>query len=299
MFQKLVAIEPINIDQEAKDLLSNYAHEVKFYQDMPKENEEIIRRIGDADAVLVSYTTNIDAQVINSCKNIRYIGMCCSLYSPESANVDILAAEKRGITVKGVRDYGDEGVVEYVISELVRLLHGFGSQQWKDKPAELTEMKIGILGLGTTGLMVGKGLQFFGADVYYYSRTRKPESEKQGFKYLELEDLLKKVDILCTCLNKGVILLHQHEFEVFGNGKILINTSIAPGHDVIALKNWLSYKNNYFLCDTVMASGDDSDKIVSLSNVSCVKKTAGSSIQSTKRLGKKVIQNIETFFTSH
>lgn len=299
MFQKLVAIEPVNLDQEAKDLLFRYAHEVKFYQDMPKENEEIIRRIGNADAVLVSYTTNIDAQVINSCKNIRYIGMCCSLYSNESANVDILTANKRGITVKGVRDYGDEGVVEYVISELVRLLHGFGEQRWKDKPVELTDMKIGILGLGATGLMVGNGLRFFGADVYYYSRTRKPESEKQGFKYFELEELLKRVDILCTCLNKNVILLNQHEFEVFGNGKILINTSIGPSYDVNALKGWLSYKHNYFLCDTVMASGDDSGEIVSLPNVSCVKKTAGFSAQSIKRLGKKVIQNIETFFMFH
>ena len=299
MFQRLVAIEPVNVDQESKDLLLNYACEVKLYQDIPDDSEEIIRRIGNADAVLVSYTTKIDSKIINSCKNIRYIGMCCSLYSIESANVDIIAAEKQGITVSGVRDYGDEGVVEYVISDLVRLLHGFGNRQWKDKPVELTDLKVGILGLGATGLIVGKGFLYFGSDVYYYSRTRKPEHENHGFKYLKLEELLKNVDVLCTCLNKNVILLNQREFEIFGNGKILINSSIGPGHDVGALKNWLTNKNNFFLCDTIMASGDDSGEIISLDNVSCVNKTAGTTVQSAKRLGKKVIQNIENYFKSY
>jgi 2-oxoglutarate ferredoxin oxidoreductase subunit gamma len=52
--------------------------------------------------------------VLDACPNIRYIGMCCTLYNPESSNVDVIEARKRGITVLGVKDYGDEGVVEYV-----------------------------------------------------------------------------------------------------------------------------------------------------------------------------------------
>jgi len=177
-------------------------------------------------------------------------------------------------------------------------MHGFGSRQWRDRPVELTGTKIGILGLGTSGRIVGKGLQFFGSDLYYYSRTRKPESEKEGFQYLALEELLKTVDILCTCLSRNAILLHQHEFELFGNGKILINTSIGPCHDMDALRSWLSNKDNYFLCDTVMASGDASGEIVSFPNVFCVNKPSGSSIQGTKRLSKKVLQNIEEFLFS-
>ena len=54
------------------------------------------------------------------------------MYSPESANVDIRYAEANGITVTGIRDYGDEGVVEYVVSEVVRLFHGFGVEAWEE-----------------------------------------------------------------------------------------------------------------------------------------------------------------------
>mgnify|MGYP000488419496 FL=1 len=77
----------------------------------------IIARIGDADAVLLSYTSQINRYILERCPNVRYIGMCCSLYSPESANVDICYANERGITVTGIRDYGDEGVIEYVVSD--------------------------------------------------------------------------------------------------------------------------------------------------------------------------------------
>ena len=113
MFSKLVAIEPVSLIPSAEKALQNHAKEVILYPDIPQDDDEIVRRIGDADAVLVSYTSNIGRNVMERCPGIRYIGMCCSLYSPESANVDIRYAEERGITVKGIRDYGDEGVVEY------------------------------------------------------------------------------------------------------------------------------------------------------------------------------------------
>ena len=43
--------------------------------------------------------------------------MCCSLYSPESANVDIRYANERGITVTGIRD-GRDHEAEKLFREL-------------------------------------------------------------------------------------------------------------------------------------------------------------------------------------
>ena len=63
--------------------------------------------------------------------------MCCSLYSEESANVDIAYARHQGIKVLGIRDYGDRGVVEYVLHELTGLLHGFGMPMLRDEPVEI------------------------------------------------------------------------------------------------------------------------------------------------------------------
>ena len=98
-FQKLVAIEPVSLIPSAQEELKQYADQVILYEDIPADEEEIVRRIGDAEAVLVSYTSQIRRQVIEQCPNIRYIGMCCSLYSEESANVDIACAREHGIQV--------------------------------------------------------------------------------------------------------------------------------------------------------------------------------------------------------
>lgn len=294
-FEKLVAIEPVSLVAEGEEKLNDYANKVVLHTDIPQDDDEIVRRIVDADGVLVSYTSRISRAVIERCPNIRYIGMCCSLYSEESANVDIAYARERGIQVLGIRDYGDRGVVEYVLSELVRLLHGYDRPMWKEIPVEITHLKVGMVGLGVSGGMIADAMQFMGADVTYYSRTRKPDYEGKGVQYLPLHELLAQNDVIFTCLNKNVILLHQEEFEALGNGKIMFNTSIGPSHDVAALKRWLDSGANYFFCDTAGALGDPSGELISHPGVFCAGVSAGRTAQAFELLTSKVIDNIETF----
>ena len=294
MFEKLVAIEPVSLVADAEKRLYDYAKEVVLYEDIPADDDEIIRRIGDADAVLLSYTSRIDRYVLEHCEKVRYIGMCCSLYSEESANVDIAFAREKGIRVLGIRDYGDRGVVEFVLCELVSLLHGFDRPMWRELPEEITGLKVGIAGLGVSGGMIAEALQYMGAEVSYYSRTRKPEKEKAGFTYRPLHELLAYNDVVFTCLNKNVILLNQAEFEALGNGKILFNTSIGPSHDVPALKAWLDRGGNYFVCDTAGALGDATGELLNHSGVFCRGVSAGRTRQAFVLLSEKVLANLET-----
>ncbi|MGM0169428.1 hypothetical protein IGI39_003744 [Enterococcus sp. AZ135] len=296
-FKKMVAIEPTKLLPEWDEKLKKFAKETIFYEDIPTEPSVIIERIGDADCVMLSFTSFIDKEVLDACPNIRYIGICASLYAPENANVDILHAEKKGIVVTGVRDYGDEGVKEYAISELVRLLQGRGPAMWKDEPMELTDVKVGIVGMGTVGSLLARTMNFFGMDVNYYSRTRKPEIEKElDMNYLPLDELLGKVGILVTCLNKNVVLLDEAAFKTFGNGKILMNVSIAPSHEVAALKNWLAQPGNYAFSDTEAGLGEE---VIGGSNVFAGKTNAGLTSMAKVRLAQKVIGNIENFQTNN
>ena len=206
MFQKLVAIEPVSLVPSAEKALYSFAGQVVMYPDIPASDDEIIARIGDADAVLLSYTSRINRYVLECCPNVKYIGMCCSLYSPESANVDIRYANERGIVVTGIRDYGDEGVVEYVISELVRCLHGFEQEAWDDIPREITGMKVGIVGLGKSGGMIADALNFLGADIAYYARSEKKEAAAKGYRFMPLNELLAQSEVVICCLNKNTVL---------------------------------------------------------------------------------------------
>lgn len=295
MFRKLVAIEPVSLVQKAELELSQYAEEIIYFQDIPSDNEEIIKRIGDADGVLLSYTSKIDRYVLEHTPNLRYVGMCCSLYSEESANVDIVCAREKGIVVRGIRDYGDRGVVEYVLSELVRFLHGFDRPLWGEIPVEITGLKIGIIGLGVSGTMVGQALQFMGGEVSYYSRTRKQQCEDLGMRYLPLHELLENSSVIITCLNKNVFLLGEEEFRRLGNHKILFNTSIGPAFQSKDLKAWIESGDNYFVCDTQGAIGDEFGQLLNHPRVFCAGVSAGRTSQAFDLLSEKVLENIKEF----
>ena len=70
MFDKLVAIEPVSLVPAAEEELRNYAKEIVMYPDIPANDDEILARIADADAVLVSYTSRINRWVIERCQNV-------------------------------------------------------------------------------------------------------------------------------------------------------------------------------------------------------------------------------------
>lgn len=296
MFNKLVGIEPLSLVPSAEQELYQQAQSVTLYDTMPSSPAETAARIGDADAVLLSHTTYLGREALELCPNVKYIGMCCSLYSPESANVDIKYANSRGITVKGVRDYGDEGVVEYVVSELVRCLHGFGnnpdgsrSAPWDGIAREITGLKVGIVGLGVLGGMIADALKHFGADIVYFARSEKDAATQKGYKFLPLPQLLEQSEVVICCLNRNVILLHEEEFASLGNRKILFNTGLSPAWDEAPFLKWLEGDNLCF-CDSAGALGGE--KLLDHPNVRCVNASTGRTRQAFHRLSEKVLQNI-------
>jgi lactate dehydrogenase-like 2-hydroxyacid dehydrogenase len=299
MFKKLVIIEKINILDIHIEKLNTVAKEVIYFKDLPNSDEEIIKRINDADAVLLSYTSYINKNILENCKNIKYIGMCCSLYSASSANVDILTASKLGITVKGVRDYGDEGVAEYVIHELVGFLQGYKGYKWDNIGHEITGLKCGVIGLGTSGTLIAKTLKFFKADVSYYSRTRKETLEKEfGFTYKDLNTLCKDSEAIFLALNKNVLLLQKEQFDLMKDKCILFNTSIGPGFDTLALSEWLKNEKHFFFGDTLATIGDNS--LWDLPNTFTINRSSGgNTYQAFHRLGDKVLNNIYEYLNSN
>lgn len=293
MFTKLVAIEPISLIPSAEKELNGFAREVVMYEDVPVNAAEIVRRIGDADAVLLSYTSTLTAEILAQCPAVKYIGMCCSLYSPESANVDIRYANAHGITVTGIRDYGDEGVVEYVVSELVCLLHGFGQEAWEEMPREITGLKVGVVGLGKSGGMIADAMKFFGAEVAYFARSEKSAATAKGYRFLPLGDLLEWSEIIFCCLNKNTVLLHEEEFARLGNRKVVFNTGLSPAWDEVPFLQWLEQAGNLCYCDTVGALGGH--HLLGHPRVRCMEVSTGRTSQAFVRLSEKVLANIKGY----
>lgn len=295
-FKKIVSVDHTKLQDWALEKLQQYSEqEIEVYEDYPASEEETLSRIKGADAVIVSWHTRLDENIISRSPDLQYIGMACSLYDDASANVAVHYARKMGIAVTGIRDYGDPGVAEFIVSEMVRLLHGLGEYQWRDQPEELSGKKIGIIGLGTTGQLLARCLQPFGADLFYFSRTRKKEWEEKGVTYLPLRELLEKVEIVSCHLPRNTVLLDTTEFSRLGKDKIFINTSLGLPFEEAAFKEWIKEEGNYAIFD---ADGKKelSVEIEKFFNVLTSGKSAGWSAETEKRLSEKVVENLENYF---
>ena len=291
MFNKIVIIEPVYISERGLNELKKYCLKLEIYDSAPQSEAQIIERIGDADCVLAALNTSISKNVLDNCPNIKFIQLCCSYYGPKYCKTDIEYATSKGIKFASLTDYGDNGVIECAIASVINLQHGIGGKKWRNEAHELTALKVGILGMGDVGKKVASAFCSFGAKVYYYSKTRKPQLD-DTLTYLPLDDLLSTVDVLTIHLNRDVCLIGGDKLEKFGNGKILINTSIGRCYEIVSLKKWLGGENNYYVCDK-LSLNDDYD-LLSCDNVIYVDHGCGVTVEALERASNQIVSHIKS-----
>lgn len=297
-FQKITIIDSCGLTQSVLEQISLLSAEtIVIYNDLPESDSEIIRRIADSDCVLVSWRTKINAEVIQAAPNLKYVGMCCSLYDEKAANVDIAKARELGIVVKGVRDYGDDGTLEYIFAELIYLAKGLGKNQWQKENRELRGKSMGIIGMGTLGTMVARTAKHFGMNVFYFNRSRKFELEKEGFQFLPLNKLLATCDVISTHLTKNSIVLGEAEFIYKKPNSILVNTSIGLTFEKDAFINWISEDPASFAIFDGPAIGEHLEEFSNYPNVILSNRSSGFTLEAQSRLSEKVLVNIQEFLT--
>lgn len=287
-FNKIVAVDNLSLIPSAYEELKKFADKIICYSAEITEDENLIEIINDAQCLLVSWDTVINKNVIENCKGLKYIGMCCSLFEGKSSNVDVKTAKDKGIMVLGVNGYGDN-VAEFAISELIRLIHGFGDKQWREREEELEGQKVGVIGVGATGELFINALNCFGSDIYYYNRSKKDDINA---KYLELDELLKTVDIVSTHLPQNTYILNKEKLNIFGNNKIIINTSIGLTYVLEDMAEWLQHDGNFLITDRVGA-GNYIEELKKIKNVIYTDKVSARTIQMDTRLSNSVLENIK------
>lgn len=157
-------------------------------------------------------------------------------------NVDVVAAEMRGVLVTNTPDVLTEATADLtwalILAAARRLVEGVDlvrSGRWTGwhpeqlLGLELRDRTLGLLGAGRIGRAVGRRAPAFGLRILYASRTPKPEFESEtGAVRVDTTALLERSDILSlhvpsTPETKGVI--GPENLRQVKPGAILINTS--------------------------------------------------------------------------
>jgi len=233
---KIVLLETIGASETAlkdfEDKLKSLGHEFILFDNRPFSEEEIVKRISEAELVILS-NLPINSNVINNCKNLKLISIAFTGFD----HVDTDVCKEKGIVVCNAAGYSTNSVAELAFGLMISLFRkilvcdGVTRKQGTRKGLIGNELKgktLGIIGTGTIGLRVAEIGKVFGCNLLGYSRSERKKAITLGLKYVDLKTLLRTSDIVTihTPLNKDTKdILNKDEFEIMKQSAILIQTS--------------------------------------------------------------------------
>jgi len=239
MVSKKYVVSYMNIlTKEMKDAVASRLPDNYILQSLEESSlQEKKNKIMNADYVLVGDET-MEREVIEHAKKLRVIQKLGSGYD----RIDIKSAGEKGIPVAIVTGQNAISVAEHTfllaLSVLRRLLFGdseLRNGNWQKNAMrfstyELNGKVLGLIGMGHIGRAVAKIALGFNMSIVYYDKVKIPKKieEELGTVKLELEELLKKSDIISIhvpSLTETKDFISEKEFKIMKNSSILINTS--------------------------------------------------------------------------
>jgi len=233
---KIVILEPLAISKKVLtkhvNVLQDLGHEVIIYEDRPETEDEIVNRAKDAEVVML---TNLPfpGMIIDQLDNLKMISVAFTGFD----HVDIEKCKEKGIAVSNSAGYSTDAVAELTFGLIISLYRYLSegdkaTRDGKDKTGlignEIRDKVLGVVGTGAIGTRVAQIGNAFGCELLGYNRSEKQECKKLGMKYVSLDELLEKSDIVSVHLplnDESTNLLSEKEFAKMKSSAILINTA--------------------------------------------------------------------------
>lgn len=242
----IVCVESLGIPQARfEELKAHYAslgHAFTYYTDRREDEATLVERMREADIAVIS-NIKLPATVLSQCPKLRYLSVAFTGLD----HIDLGYCAEHNITVQNAAGYSTTAVSELALGMMLDLLRNIvtlselthqGGSRGTFLGRELRGKTVGIVGTGAIGTATARLLLAFGAKVIAYSRTRRPEVEAMGVRYVTLEELLEVADIvsLHTPLNDETRgLIGEKELALMKPTALLVNTARGPVCDIAAV----------------------------------------------------------------
>ena len=200
------------------------------------DEQEAVRRIGDAEVVLTNKTP-ITRAVLDACPGVRFISVLATGYNV----VDYAYAKEKGIAVSNVPAYGTESVAQFAIALLLEICHHIGHHNesvhagnwehnkdwcyWDYPLIELSGKTLGIIGFGRIGQTTGRIAKAMGMKILACD-GHPNESGKAIAEYTDLDTLLSASDVIalhCPLFPETEGIICRETIAKMKDGVILIN----------------------------------------------------------------------------
>lgn len=204
--------------------------EVRYFGTLPRSAEELLERISNADVVVnIRSSCRFTREVFDACPKLRLL----SIWGTGTDNVDLAAAQARGITVTNTPGVAASSVAEHALALLLAVARRIVQQDWAVRAGSwprgdalvLQRKTVGVIGLGAIGRRFAELTRGIGMRVVAWSFHPKP---LDGIELVSLDELLSASDIVSLHVrlsDKTERMIGHREFERMKPGAILINTA--------------------------------------------------------------------------
>lgn len=202
LVMKIVFLDALTMGDTPLDEIAALGELVLYPVSTPEQARE---RVADCDVMIVNKVV-VDGALMDAAPGLKLI---CEAATGVN-NIDLQAAQERGIAVKNVAGYSTDSVVQETFMHILSLA---GNGPYFDEAVksgtysagpiftdlsrpffELTGKTMGIIGLGTIGGKVAKVAEAFGMKVTYYSTSGTSHSSE--YPSVPLETLMREADVV-------------------------------------------------------------------------------------------------------
>ena len=167
------------------------------------KEEDLLRIIGDYDALLVRSSTDVNAKVIAAGKKLKFIGRA----GVGVDNIDMDAATRQGIIVANAPEGNTLAATEHTMAMMQSLARNIPQanaslkkKEWKRSKfmgVELNEKTLGIVGFGRIGREVAKRANAMDMKcVAYDPFITKERAAQLGVEMMSMAELFKVADVI-------------------------------------------------------------------------------------------------------
>lgn len=207
---------------------------------LSRDDPKLFDELKDCDVLMLGFQVPVAKDIFDAAPNLKLVNVLATAFG----TVDIEEASKRDIPVCNLVGYSTEAVAEFTITALLAEIRGIpeGLKRAEAdnydftgiRARELKGSNFGVIGLGNIGNRVAELAAGFGANVHYWSHSKKDSQ----FKAVELDELLKTCDFISVNVAETedtIGLLNTENIPLIPKGGVLVSTVPPSVTDIDAL----------------------------------------------------------------
>ena len=281
-------------------------------EDKVLSSEQVIDLSKDCDGILCVGGNKFDKEIINKLSpSVKIIANYAVGYN----NVDIDAAKAKGIVVTNT----PEVLTDSTADVSILLLLGASRRAYEGRKAaenqnwvwstslllgkQMSNRKLGILGMGRIGRAVAQRAKGFGMEIHYHNRSRLSSELENGATYHpDVKSLFAQSEFLsinCPATSETVNLLNEETINFLPDEVVIANAARGDViNDDAMIKAMKSGKVFALGLDVYNGEPKINEEYLKLDNLFLLPHLGSATKRTRIDMGDRAIDNLQDFFSN-